>query len=104
MLLQSPLCSLKDTHRPTFVVIDALDECTENINEFLFLLVDIIRDFSHHLRLIITMRVGYYHDELFVSGPYKDSFLQLSVHDGESEGDITAFIQSTLYKSPRHAA
>ena len=100
-LLQNPQRSLKDTHRPTFVVIDALDECTEDMTNFVPLLMDTIRDFPLHLRLIITMRVGYHHDLFFVSGPYKDSCLQLSVHDAELDGNITAFIESELYWYPK---
>ena len=76
-LLQNPHRSLKDTHRPTFVVIDALDECTEDMTKFVHQKMDTIRDFPLHFRLIVMMRVGYHHGRFFVSGPYKDSCLHV---------------------------
>ena len=34
-------------------------------------------------------------------GPTKTAACMLSVHDAESDGDITAFIESELYRDPK---
>ncbi|KAI0742647.1 hypothetical protein C8Q80DRAFT_1273274 [Daedaleopsis nitida] len=105
-LLEKPLSALPTTHPPFVIVVDALDECTQQasllVPEFLGYLMNGAKSFGTTMRILILSRPElHYVRDVLDAEPYKDSVLTISLSNPRyalsAHRDIRALIQKRLH-------
>ena len=105
-LIHVPLCDANPEHPPIFLVVDAVDECTENaatdVPEMLRLLIACVKEVGFPLRLFLTSRPAD-HVEYALSSGAKDDLHTISLHDLPADSvrrDISVFIKHQMKQIP----
>ena len=105
-LLQQPLLSLPSSHPPFFVVVDALDECTDDppelITAMLRMLLSSAAQAGSPMRVFLTSRPEPYYIHQVLTAPDIQSNLSvINIQDFRSfvDYDITALFQASFNKN-----
>ncbi|KAI0688212.1 hypothetical protein C8T65DRAFT_126366 [Cerioporus squamosus] len=102
-LVRKPLSALPSDHDPIFVVVDALDECTEDGPELVLTLLDLLISAAVQpaspLRVFLTSRPEpHYNHKVFIAPHLEPHISILSIQDfrGSVDRDIELLLSSKL--------